>query len=287
MLENYLLSVVTPAMSRLVVPRATVKSELGIASGDTTYDAKLDRVIASVSRAFGQELRRPPARQTYLERCNGGGGTLLALHRWPIESVTSVAYGGVENAETIDAAEYSVALEERSALYRPNGWACSPRVDPANGADLYDYGVTFVAGWLPPGSGPGLLQVWSATSARALKSWTKPAAAANGEVALLFECTTAGTTGGTEPTWPTTSGDTVTDGAAVWTARTAVELPEDIQEAAIYAAAEWFRSGLAGVPTGIQSERNEDQQVDYDFVAARGALNPLPPPARYVLGRYR
>ena len=34
-----------------------------------------------------------------------------------------------------------------------------------------------------------------------------------------YECTTAGTSDTTEPTWPTTNGDTVTDGGAVWTCR--------------------------------------------------------------------
>jgi hypothetical protein len=35
-----------------------------------------------------------------------------------------------------------------------------------------------------------------------------------------YECTTPGPTGGTEPTWPTGSGATVTDGTAVWTEHT-------------------------------------------------------------------
>lgn len=33
----------------------------------------------------------------------------------------------------------------------------------------------------------------------------------------MYRCSTAGTTGSGEPTWPTTSGGTVTDGTAVWT----------------------------------------------------------------------
>jgi hypothetical protein len=33
----------------------------------------------------------------------------------------------------------------------------------------------------------------------------------------LYKCTTAGTTGSTEPTWPTGPGATVTDGGVVWT----------------------------------------------------------------------
>jgi hypothetical protein len=33
----------------------------------------------------------------------------------------------------------------------------------------------------------------------------------------VYKCTTAGTTGSTQPTWPTTAGNTVTDGTVVWT----------------------------------------------------------------------
>jgi len=36
----------------------------------------------------------------------------------------------------------------------------------------------------------------------------------------LYRCTTAGTSGTTEPTWPTTFGATVNDGTAVWTEAT-------------------------------------------------------------------
>ena len=39
---------------------------------------------------------------------------------------------------------------------------------------------------------------------------------------LVFKCTTAGTTAGSEPAWPTDIGSTVTDNSVVWTAVSAV-----------------------------------------------------------------
>lgn len=56
---------------------------------------------------------------------------------------------------------------------------------------------------------------WQATTAYALKD----AVRATSDNNLYFECTTAGTTGGSEPTWDTTVGNTTADGTAVWTTR--------------------------------------------------------------------
>jgi len=38
----------------------------------------------------------------------------------------------------------------------------------------------------------------------------------------IYECTTAGTSNSSEPTWPTTIGNTVNDGTAVWTCRSPI-----------------------------------------------------------------
>jgi len=50
----------------------------------------------------------------------------------------------------------------------------------------------------------------------ALNAYTVPATL-NGR---LYKCTTAGTTGSGEPTWPTTAGGTVVDGGVTWTEQT-------------------------------------------------------------------
>lgn len=60
-------------------------------------------------------------------------------------------------------------------------------------------------------------------------TWVASTAYASGDVIIpnafastnhIYYCTTAGTSGSTEPTWPTTTAGTVSDGTAVWTEAT-------------------------------------------------------------------
>lgn len=280
MLEHYLISITAGAASRNLAVLADVKSELGIT--DSSQDTKLGRLIAAVGSAVAgpEGMRRPPWRQTYVERCNGTGGSLLHLHRWPVESVTSVTYGTTSPA-TVTASDYSIALEHRSALYNANAWERSSWSSPTPfvGGELYDYAVTYVAGWLMPDQ----IADWAASTAKTAGAWVR---STNDATLLRFECTTAGTTAGTEPTWPTTIGGTVTDGTVVWTAREAAELPDDLREAATYGAAELYRGAWA-LPTGIQVEQHEDHRIEYDFASLRAGAYSLPSVLRRVARSYR
>ena len=73
-------------------------------------------------------------------------------------------------------------------------------------------------------SGGASASAWAATTAyvlgdKVLRSTgvgTEDGAGGTG-AGLWFECTVAGTTGGSEPTWPTTEGNTVVDGTVTWT----------------------------------------------------------------------
>ena len=62
---------------------------------------------------------------------------------------------------------------------------------------------------------------WAATTAYSLydKVLRSTGTGSESGIGLYFQCTTAGTTGGTEPTWDTTVGNTTSDGTAVWTCR--------------------------------------------------------------------
>ena len=58
---------------------------------------------------------------------------------------------------------------------------------------------------------------WEATAAYSLRDIVVPTAGT--ENGFRYECTTAGTSGSSEPTWKTTEGETNTDGTVVWTCR--------------------------------------------------------------------
>ena len=73
-------------------------------------------------------------------------------------------------------------------------------------------------------------------------AWTASHAYALGDIVIpttnngfWYECTTAGTSGAAEPTWPTTEGLTVTDNTVVWTCRSS-SIPEEHEEIIVLGA---------------------------------------------------
>lgn len=82
------------------------------------------------------------------------------------------------------------------------------------GAPFRSFNSTgIIAGYIERVYGPASwLIAWSASQAAALGDLAVPTTS-NGH---MYQCTTAGTTGATQPTWPT-GGGTVTDGTVVWT----------------------------------------------------------------------
>lgn len=59
---------------------------------------------------------------------------------------------------------------------------------------------------------------WAASTAYAAGAFVRPTSVTDTNE-LVFECTTAGTSAATEPTWPTADAGTVTDGTVTWTGR--------------------------------------------------------------------
>jgi len=116
--------------------------------------------------------------------------------------------------------------------------------------------------------GLNLPAAWSAETAYALGDWVY--ATATG--AYLYECTTAGTSGATAPDWPAADGDTVTDGAAVWTARAVPEGAADDPAAQANAHARLVRP-FAMVGVGEEASAQMVAAGSANEFRYRGALS--------------
>jgi len=106
------------------------------------------------------------------------------------------------------------------------------------------------------GDGDDTAPAWAPNTAYSLGDKITPTTK-NGNV---YECTTAGTSGSTEPTWPTSEGDTVTDGTVVWTCRSGT--PDPDQTGLIAPAATQLYKGMN---TGFPQKSGQQSIWQADF----------------------
>jgi hypothetical protein len=86
------------------------------------------------------------------------------------------------------------------------------------GVAAYDTGTQYPAA----GTGAGQLQQWTASTSYTARTTTaegsfcRPTNSSTTDRDAIFECTTGGTSGSTEPTWPDAIGGTVLDSTPIW-----------------------------------------------------------------------
>ena len=99
---------------------ADVKGWLNIATGDTSTDAMLTRLISSCSNIITAWLGRDIVQTTYTETYNGSGTSRLILNQFPVTAVTSLSIGGVVIPASTGPTVYGYTFDE-SGLYLING----------------------------------------------------------------------------------------------------------------------------------------------------------------------
>lgn len=134
-----------------------VKAWLDIPTGTTTYDAKLQLMIDTVSAQMSAYLGYNPARTTYTNEVHTiNNNQVIFLDAQPIQSITSVTIQG--QAITAGTTEYNYYLTTQDArigrLYLGVGWIGRYFVrgmtyDPVSG--YRDILVSYVGGWYLPG----------------------------------------------------------------------------------------------------------------------------------------
>lgn len=112
---------------------------------------------------------------------------------------------------------------------------------------------------------------WAALTSKTTSNTVYPTT----ENGFYYNCTTAGTTAASEPTWPTVSGSTVTDGTVVWTAVT------------------WNKSDVPATPLseqeynilGNKSASGQPVQYFYKKLRTTGELTVFPVPGSAEVGK--
>ena len=262
------LIVTTKADVTDLIELATVKTRLGISG--SSEDSLLGDLIDEASSAIVDYVGRDLARQSYTETMKGLGRTRVLLSRFPVDSdsLTVTIEGVAED-------EYAVESAETGVVWLEDAW-------DDRWEDEETVSVSYKAGYLIPQatSAKGNLTTWTANTAYVAGAWVRPSTPSLSP--YYMECTTAGTTGASEPTWPA-AGSTVTDGTVVWTARRAWELPKVIRSCAwltvqdLYSRQGAERPGLVSWSAAGHSETYASDSSSAD----------LPPNVKRTLDRWR
>ncbi len=189
---------------------------------DLSRDTELLDILEEVSSLAAQEADRELLRATFVETGPRVTGRSLVLAHAPVEA-SSVAV--TLSGETLVAGtDFEVDDAEAGTLWRSGVWWPS-------GGNPTDLSITYRAGYFPASS----RRRWLATAAYRVGDWVAP-----GGQRYVFECTAAGVSGATAPSWSTPAvGDTLVDSGVTWTARDGYAPPAMLQTAVI-AAANWL-----------------------------------------------
>lgn len=251
------LSVVTPSSTQDLITLARVKARLPGASA--IADADLQALITGASAAMASYRGFPFARQEYSLEFPGDGCCFLLL---PPE-ICANPLDPDSVAATIDGVAVTLSVWDKSIgkLHLFGGWT-----RPSDYTSPFNSLVIWKAGYVLPGQ----IQTWAASlTGIALGSWIRPTSPSKSP--WLFEVTTAGNAGGTEPTWPAATGQTIAlGGGAIATSREAEELPAWISDLAyieVYHRVAQPTPGLASRSIGNKSE-------SYFATQTEGELSP-------------
>ena len=224
--------------------RAAKPADL-VALDATLTTAQAQGWIDAAGTEITSVLGFAPWRQSVTYRLPGSGSTVLQLPGRPIQQSPLPTVTDIDGGSITDFTIGSNSRGLANSLLRDSGWDKTFQATLGTSAESWAESesdawiVSCVQGWIMPGQ----LADWAASSAYGLNqsvsyddargSWVR---ASDRTVAVLFECTTAGTSGGSEPTWDTTAGNTTTDGTVTWTARDAVAWPAGAEQAALQMA---------------------------------------------------
>lgn len=257
----------------------TMKAELGLA--DDASQAVVERLIGAMSTRMEQAAERRFALQVASERHGVPPGVMRVL----LDMAPVVAFADLEQYGALTACDPFIEDAAAGFLTSRSGWPSTARSQPGIVRDpdpnqvVADVTLRVLGGWL---TGPQY---------KAAGAWSLGAKAFGALLRTMegqaWVVTVAGTTAGSEPSWPAgpTAGDTLTDGSVTWTfLGSAPTLPADLEQACIDAVTmAWARRGQN---LEVTSESLGNASYSYATGADGGRLS-LPASTTDVLANYR
>jgi hypothetical protein len=182
-----------------VIPNNTNYQLLPVVFSGETESADLARILNSVSQPVG------------------GAGTAFAFGSTVTLELVAYRYRevtqGFTNIDLSTAAYNNWRLGIRDNTQAATAWDClSGKIDGLSitGDNAGNLSIIIPESLIGP-----VYTTWTASRAYTLGNYVVPTVN-NG---FVYEATVAGTASGSQPTWPTTTGGTVTDGGVTWTCR--------------------------------------------------------------------
>lgn len=275
--------------SNALTDYATVAADLGLSG--STDQSLIERFINVASGAISRFTMRDLEYQaTVTESVALPGGPKLLLQRTPIVLVTSIVV--TQGADPIDPSEWYVYDAEVGIIWRDAGWPWSAQFRPdlnftrdqMPGLENKVGTVVYSGGYITSPQAYGAAAWPGATTAVVLGTLARPSA----HTTQLWMATVAGTSGGTEPSWPSSPsvGATITDGGVTWTyqgtagstgsAGTAVTLPPELEEAAIITTKAMYRERKDNPNVTREGLLGVTQEVSRDWLPRQAQALAMP-----------
>lgn len=99
----------------------TLKSHLGIPSGEASVDSRLELLINAASQAIERYLDRSLKSQAYTELHHGRRQDSVLLRQWPVTAVTQVRFDNshafTDAATIVPSDEYGIGDDQNSIIF--------------------------------------------------------------------------------------------------------------------------------------------------------------------------
>lgn len=147
------------ASTEVVTTALDVKRDLGISTGSTALDARIEARIAAATRWAESILGYPLLAAKYRETLAGYGGRRLMLSRTPVRALTALYFGtdtGDDNTEQLPSTEFGVEADP-GFITRNIGFDWTAPVEgdlelrPVSGDEFRPWLADYVAGWTVDG----------------------------------------------------------------------------------------------------------------------------------------